>query len=159
LTQLNAELAEILKLEIDQDLIGRFTWLSCPKCRLPGFGSQRSRPQAGYSGEQGDPGFLCGVQLVALEEAVFATEEWLDRARTEARLFAEFTSKMAGAHSVNNVKTMFEGGSLFRWHVQRGELEALAQGVLRRCGGVDNRPVERADIILLLEPGNLRRCV
>ncbi|WP_024514648.1 hypothetical protein [Bradyrhizobium sp. Tv2a-2] len=52
--------------------------------------------------------FLCGVQRVALEEAVFATEEWLDRARTEAHLFAEFTSKMASAHSVNNVKTMFE---------------------------------------------------
>jgi hypothetical protein len=52
--------------------------------------------------------FLCGVQRVALEEAIFATEEWLDRARIEAHLFAEFTSKMAGAHSVNNVKTMFE---------------------------------------------------
>jgi hypothetical protein len=43
-----------------------------------------------------------------LEEAVFATQEWLDRARTETHLFAEFSSKMAGAHSVNNVKTMFE---------------------------------------------------
>ena len=51
---------------------------------------------------------LYGVQRVALEEAVFATQEWIDRARTEAHLFAEFTSKMAGAHSVNNVKTMFE---------------------------------------------------
>jgi hypothetical protein len=52
--------------------------------------------------------FLCGAQRIALEEAVFATEEWLDRARTETHLFAEFTSKMAGAHSVNNMKTMFE---------------------------------------------------
>jgi hypothetical protein len=52
--------------------------------------------------------FLYGVQRIALEEAVFATEEWLDRARTETHLFAEFTSKMAEAHSVNNVKAMFE---------------------------------------------------
>jgi hypothetical protein len=53
-------------------------------------------------------GFLHDVQRVWLEEAVFAAEEWLDRARTETHLFAEFVSKMAGAHSVNNVKTMYE---------------------------------------------------
>ncbi len=52
--------------------------------------------------------FLYGAQRVALEEAAFATQEWIDRARTETHLFAEFTSKMAGAHSVSNVKTMFE---------------------------------------------------
>jgi len=52
--------------------------------------------------------FLCGAQRVALEEAVFATQEWLDRARTETHLLAEFSSKMAGAHSVSNVKTMLE---------------------------------------------------
>ena len=52
--------------------------------------------------------FLCGAQRVALEEAVFATQEWIDRARTETHLLAEFSSKMAGAHSVNNVKTMLE---------------------------------------------------
>lgn len=52
--------------------------------------------------------FLSGAQRVALEEAVFATQEWIDRARTETHLLAEFTSKMAGAHSVNNFKTMFE---------------------------------------------------
>ncbi|HLG80040.1 MAG TPA: hypothetical protein VKY22_03425 [Bradyrhizobium sp.] len=52
--------------------------------------------------------FLYGAQRVALEEAVFATQEWIDRARTETHLLAEFTSKMAGAHSVSNVKTMFE---------------------------------------------------
>ncbi len=52
--------------------------------------------------------FVCGVQRVALEEAAFAAQEWIDRARTETHLLAELTSKMAGAHSVNNVKTMFE---------------------------------------------------
>jgi hypothetical protein len=51
---------------------------------------------------------LYGAQRIALEEAVFATQEWFDRARTETHLLAEFISKMAGAHSVNNVKTMFE---------------------------------------------------
>ena len=52
--------------------------------------------------------FLYGAQRVALEEAVFATQEWIDRARTETHLFAEFSSKLAGAHSVSNIKTMIE---------------------------------------------------
>jgi hypothetical protein len=32
----------------------------------------------------------------------------LDRARTETHLFAELISKMAGAHSVKDIKTMYE---------------------------------------------------
>ena len=52
--------------------------------------------------------FLYGAQRVALEEAVFATQEWLDRARTETHLLAELASKMAGVHSVNTIRTMFE---------------------------------------------------
>jgi hypothetical protein len=39
---------------------------------------------------------------------VFAGNEMLDRARTESHLFTEFVSKMAGAHSVKNIKTMYE---------------------------------------------------
>jgi hypothetical protein len=52
--------------------------------------------------------FLFGAQRVLLEESVFAVEEWLDRARTETHLFAELISKLAVAHSVNNLKTMYE---------------------------------------------------
>ncbi len=52
--------------------------------------------------------FLFGAQRVLFEEIVFAADEWLDRARTETHLFAEFVSKMAGAHSVSNIKTMCE---------------------------------------------------
>lgn len=52
--------------------------------------------------------FLYGAQRIMLEETAFAVEELLDRARTETHLLAEFTSKMAGAHSANNIKTMFE---------------------------------------------------
>ncbi|WP_407179263.1 hypothetical protein [Bradyrhizobium sp. STM 3562] len=49
---------------------------------------------------------LFGAQRVLVEEAIFATEEWFDRARTETHLLAELLSKMAGAHSVNNIQTM-----------------------------------------------------
>jgi hypothetical protein len=52
--------------------------------------------------------FIYGAQRVALEEMVFAGNELLDRARTETHLFSEFVSKMAGSHSVKDLKTMFE---------------------------------------------------
>ena len=52
--------------------------------------------------------FMFGAQRLILEEMVFAGNELLDRARTESHLFTEFVSKMAGAHSVNNIKTMYE---------------------------------------------------
>jgi thymidine kinase len=39
---------------------------------------------------------------------VFASNEMLERARTETHLFSEFVSKMAGSHSVKDLKTMCE---------------------------------------------------
>jgi hypothetical protein len=52
--------------------------------------------------------FMFGAQMVILEEMVFAANEMLDRARTETHLFSEFISKMAGSHSVKDLKTMCE---------------------------------------------------
>ena len=39
---------------------------------------------------------------------MFAGNETLDRARTETHLFSEFVSKMAGSHSVKDLKTMWQ---------------------------------------------------
>lgn len=50
--------------------------------------------------------FLMGAQKLMLEEAVFAGNEMLERAQTETHLFSEFVSKMAGSHSVKDLKTM-----------------------------------------------------
>jgi len=52
--------------------------------------------------------FMFGAQKAMLEEVVFATNEMLDRARTETHLFSEFVSKMAESHSVKDWKTMWE---------------------------------------------------
>jgi PleD family two-component response regulator len=52
--------------------------------------------------------FMMGAQKLLLEEMVFTGNEVLDRARTEMHLFTEFVSKMAGVHSVKDMKTMFE---------------------------------------------------
>lgn len=52
--------------------------------------------------------FLFGAQKMMVEEMVFASNEILDRARTETHLCSEFVSKMAGSHSVKDLRTMFE---------------------------------------------------
>lgn len=51
--------------------------------------------------------FMFGAQKALLEEIVFVGNESLDRAQTETHLLTEFVSKMAGAHSVKDIKTMF----------------------------------------------------
>jgi hypothetical protein len=52
--------------------------------------------------------FMFGAQKLMLEELVFAGNEMRERAQTETHLFSEFASKMAGAHSVKDIGTMYE---------------------------------------------------
>lgn len=57
---------------------------------------------------EGISSFLFGAQKLMFEEWVFAGNELVERAQTEMHLLSELVSKMAGAHSVNDVKTMYE---------------------------------------------------
>src|SRR4051812_30794898 len=52
--------------------------------------------------------FLFGAQKLMLEEFVFASNELVERVQTEMHLFSELVSKMAGAHSVKDIRTMYE---------------------------------------------------
>jgi hypothetical protein len=52
--------------------------------------------------------FAFRAQKAMLEEMIFAGNEILERMRTETHLFSEFSSKMAAAHSVKDLKTMCE---------------------------------------------------
>ncbi len=52
--------------------------------------------------------FLFGAQKLMFEEFVFTGDELLDRAQTEMHLFSELVSKIAGAHSVKDIGTMYE---------------------------------------------------
>jgi hypothetical protein len=52
--------------------------------------------------------FMFGAQKLMLEELVFTSNEIVERAQTEMHLFSEFASKMAGAHSVRDIRTMYE---------------------------------------------------
>lgn len=51
---------------------------------------------------------MFGAQRLILEEILFAVDELLDRARIETHLFAELVSKMAGVHSLGNIRMMYE---------------------------------------------------
>jgi hypothetical protein len=53
-------------------------------------------------------GFLFGAQQLLLEEYVFAGNEIFDRTQTEMHLLSELVSKMSGAHSVKDIRTMYE---------------------------------------------------
>ena len=52
--------------------------------------------------------FMFGAQKIVLEEIVFAGNELLDRARTETHLLSELVSKIAGSHSVTDLKTTWQ---------------------------------------------------
>ena len=52
--------------------------------------------------------FIFGAQKLMLEELVFAGNEMFERAQTETHLLSELASKMAGAHSVKDFRTMYE---------------------------------------------------
>ena len=53
-------------------------------------------------------GFMFGAQQLMLEEWVFAGNEFVERAQTEMHLLSQLVSKMAGAHSVKDIRTMYE---------------------------------------------------
>jgi hypothetical protein len=69
--------------------------------------------------------FMLGAQKAILEEIVFAGNEMLDRARTETHLFNEFVSKMAGSHSVEDLRTMCEECGQHQIDVIRRDSERL----------------------------------
>ena len=51
---------------------------------------------------------LIGSQQIILEEILFASNETLDRTRTETHLLAEFVSKLASVHSVRGIQAMVQ---------------------------------------------------
>jgi len=69
--------------------------------------------------------FMMGAQTATLQEMVFAGYEMFDRTRTEMHLFAEFASKIAGAHSVGDIKTMWEECSRHQLGFIRRDCERL----------------------------------
>src|SRR4051812_26858270 len=70
-------------------------------------------------------GLMFGAQKMMFEEFVFASNEMLERTQTEMHLFSEFVSKMAGAHSVRDIRTMYEECSKHQIEFVRRDCDRL----------------------------------
>ena len=57
---------------------------------------------------QGVLEFMLGAQKIMFEELVFLSDEMLERTQTEMHLYTEFVAKMASAHSVRDLRTMYQ---------------------------------------------------
>jgi hypothetical protein len=70
-------------------------------------------------------GFIFGVQTLLFEEMVFAGSDMLERAQTEIHLLSELASKMAGAHSVKDIGSMYEECSKHQIEFVRRDTDRL----------------------------------
>ena len=51
---------------------------------------------------------VVGTQKLVLEELIFAGTAFVERVQTEVHLCSELVSKMAGAHSIKDIRSMYE---------------------------------------------------
>jgi hypothetical protein len=68
---------------------------------------------------------LADVRNVMLDEVLFASNEFLDRAIAETELFNEFLAKMAEAHSVKDIGAMYRECSRHQVEFIRRDTERL----------------------------------
>jgi hypothetical protein len=92
---------------------------------------------------------LFKAQRAPLEEIIFVADEWLDRARTETHLIAEFISKLATAHSVNNIKMMYRECGQHQIDFIRRDCERFFKHCRRMIESVetDQRAFDQAGIV------------
>jgi hypothetical protein len=69
--------------------------------------------------------FIFSAQKAMLDEMMLSAPEVFDRSRTEIHLFAELASKIAEAHSVNNIQRMWEECSRHQIEFLRRDSERL----------------------------------
>jgi len=93
---------------------------------------------------QGALQFMLGAQKMMFEEWVFFADEMLERTRTEMHLFTEFVAKMAAAHSVRDVKTMYQECGQHQLDFVRRDTERLYRHGERMIAATSNLISDRA---------------
>ncbi len=84
--------------------ISGFSETDAPK---PDLSTTEAGTNAGIATQRA-ANWVFGAQKLMFEELVFAGNEMFERTQTEMHLFSEYASKMAGAHSVKDLGTMYE---------------------------------------------------
>ena len=82
--------------------------------------------------------FMLGAQKMMLEELVLLGEEMMERTRTEMHLFTEFVTKMAGAHSVRDIRTMCQECSQHQLDFFRRDSERVFKHAERMIATTSN---------------------
>ena len=91
-----------------------------------GIGQPSADAAARFSDASKDAlNLMMGIQTALLREMMFAGSEMFDRTRTEMHLLAEFSSKIASAHSVGDIKTMWAECSRHQLDYLRRDTERL----------------------------------
>lgn len=68
---------------------------------------------------------LAGTRNVLLDEMLFAGKEFFDRAIAETKIFNELLSKLAEAHSVKDLGTMYQECTMHQLDFIRRDTERL----------------------------------
>jgi hypothetical protein len=89
--------------------------------------------------------FMLGAQKILFEEMVFFGDEMMERTRTETHLFSEFVMKMAGAHSVKDVRTMCQECGQHQLDFIRRDTERLFRHGERMIAATSNLISGRAN--------------
>ncbi len=87
---------------------------------------------------QGVLEFMFGAQKIMYEELVFLNDEMLERTRTEMQLFTEFVAKMASAHSVRDIRTMWQECGQHQLDFLRRDSERLFRHAERMIAATSN---------------------
>jgi hypothetical protein len=82
--------------------------------------------------------FMLGAQKMMFEELVFLGEEVMERTQTEMHLFTEFVAKMAGAHSVRDIRTMCQECSQHQLDFFRRDSERVFKHAERMIATTSN---------------------
>jgi hypothetical protein len=82
--------------------------------------------------------FMLGAQKILFEEMVFFGDEMMERTRTEAHLLSEFVAKMAGAHSVKDVRIMCQECGQHQLDFIRRDTERLLRHGQRMIAATSN---------------------
>ncbi|MDB5576122.1 MAG: hypothetical protein JWR80_1298 [Bradyrhizobium sp.] len=94
--------------------------------RDTGIGQPSADAAARFSNASKDAlHLMMGVQTALLQEMVFAGYEIFDRTRTEMHLFAECSSRIASAHSVGDIRTMWAECSRHQLDYMRRDTDRL----------------------------------
>jgi hypothetical protein len=81
---------------------------------------------------------MLGAQKMMFEELVFLGEEVMERTQTEMHLFTEFVAKMAGAHSVRDIRTMCQECSQHQLDFFRRDSERVFKHAERMIATTSN---------------------